>query len=47
MPMYGPLLRLCPPRLANIVLGLWYAVLILLIFFFAFEPQAEFRYMNI
>jgi hypothetical protein len=26
--------------------GLWYAILILLIIIFSFEPQAEFRYIG-
>jgi hypothetical protein len=44
--MYAILRKMCPPLLANVLIGLWYAALLFLVLFFALEQQAEFRYIN-
>jgi hypothetical protein len=33
--------------MARILTGLWFALLIVLVLFFAIEPQGDFRYGNI
>lgn len=42
--MYGLLCRVVPASLAQWLVALAYAVLVLLIFFASFEPVSEFRY---
>jgi hypothetical protein len=42
--VYALLLRVLPPRLAELACAVWYAALLVLIAYFAVEPQAEFRY---
>ena len=44
---YGHLQRHIGPLPAGLLCALWYAVLILLVLNYAFEPQAEFNYLNI
>jgi len=43
---YHFLCRFFPPGVATALTGLWFAILMLLIAVFAFEPQAEFRYIG-
>jgi hypothetical protein len=45
--MYALLLKLFPPRVADIIMVVWYAVLILLVCRWFILPAAEFRYLNI
>ncbi len=45
--LYTQLCSVVSPVAARILTGLWFAVLIVLVLFFLFEPQAEFRYGNI
>lgn len=45
--MYRILLRLLPEALANILLTLWYILIVFLIYLFFSVPQAGFRYINI
>lgn len=43
-----PLLRRYLPRVAaDILIALWYAVLVYLTLYCAFEPQAEFNYLRL
>lgn len=42
--MYGSLLKVLGPRLAPAALGLVYALMICLILYSIFEPQAELKY---
>jgi hypothetical protein len=43
--MYGFLRRYFPGVAADILMALWYVLLILAVLYCAFEPQAEFRYL--
>ena len=43
--MYEFLTSHLPIPIADAVMALWYALLIVLIFYAAFEPQAEFNYL--
>lgn len=43
--MYDWLERRLPPHAAAILLGVWYAILVVLVLYSAFEPQATFRYI--
>lgn len=45
--IYGLLLDVLPRPAANAVCALWYALLIILILYFSFEPRAEFNYLNV
>lgn len=45
--IYCRLRSVLPPWAGNAVCAAWYAILFLLIVFFAFEPTAEFNYLNI
>lgn len=45
--IYHQVSRFAPAPVARIVTALWYAALITLVIFCAFEPQASFRYGNI
>lgn len=45
--MYAFLRRLLPEGPATIVVGLWYALLIVLVLWSLVEPQVEFRYVNL
>ena len=45
--LYAFLIRHVPERAASAITALWFAVLILAVFFAMFEPQADFRYGNI
>lgn len=45
--LYRRLRLLLPPAAANAVCAAWYAMLALLILYLAFEPTAEFNYLNI
>ena len=44
--MYAFLTRYFPPRAADWLMAFWYFALIVLVLYFAFEPQGEFRYLN-
>lgn len=46
MTAYALVKRYAPEPWARILTASWYAILILLIAVFAFEPQAEFRYIG-
>ena len=43
--MYGFLKRHLPGPLADILMAMWYALLILAVLYCVFEPQADFRYL--
>jgi len=43
--MYGFLQRSLPGLMADILMALWYVLLILAVLYCASEPQAEFRYL--
>jgi hypothetical protein len=45
--MYAFLRRQLPAGRATVVLGLWYALLIVLVLWSVVEPQAEFRYVKL
>jgi hypothetical protein len=45
MNLYALLRKYLPARAADILMALWYAVLILVVFYCAFEQQAEFLYL--
>lgn len=45
--MYPFLRRYLPPMIADILMALWYAVLLYLTLYCAFEPQAEFNYLRL
>ena len=44
--MYGLLLKLLPPRIAEIVATVLYTLMILAILYCSLEPQAEFNYLR-
>ncbi|MGA8204230.1 MAG: hypothetical protein WB812_06890 [Woeseiaceae bacterium] len=46
MTAYALFSRYLPEPWPSILTALWYAVLMLLVVVFAFEPQAEFRYIG-
>ena len=43
--MYGFLKRYLPGPMADVLMALWYVLLILTVLYCASEPQAEFRYL--
>jgi hypothetical protein len=43
--MYGLLKRYLPSLVADVLMALWYVLLLLATLYCAFEPQAEFRYL--
>jgi hypothetical protein len=43
--MYGFLRAALPRALADWLMAVWYAILILLVLYCAFEPNAEFNYL--
>jgi hypothetical protein len=43
--MYGFLKRYLTGPAADVLMALWYVLLILAVLYCAFEPQAEFRYL--
>jgi hypothetical protein len=43
--MYGFFKRYLPDPAADVLMALWYVLLILAVLYCAFEPQAEFRYL--
>jgi hypothetical protein len=43
--MYGLLKRYLPVPMANVLMALWYVLLILAVLYCAFEPQAQFQYL--
>jgi hypothetical protein len=45
--MYGFLYRRCPRLVADILIAAWYFLLLLAVFYCAFEPPAEFRYLRL
>ena len=45
--MHKLLSRHMPGWLADLVTAAWYAALIFLVFYLAFEPKAEFNYLNL
>jgi len=45
--MYGWLRARFSRQTADILIALWYALLIMLVLFYAMEPPAVFRYGNI
>jgi hypothetical protein len=45
--MFALLSKRLPPRAAEWLTALWYAVLLLLVLYCAAEPQAEFTYLRL
>lgn len=45
--MYASLRRYLPQIAADLLMALFYALLILTIIYCAFEPQAKFTYLNL
>ena len=45
--MYGFLRRRLPAGPATLVVGIWYALLIVLVLWSVVEPQTEFRYVTL
>lgn len=45
--MYGFLTRHLPSSIAEVLMAVWYVLLILLVLYCAFEPQAEFQYLTL
>lgn len=45
--MYDWLLKVFPPRVATMLLGAWYALLIVLILLLGATPENTIRYMNL
>jgi hypothetical protein len=43
--MYGFLRRYLPGAVADVLMALWYVLLVLAVLYCAFEPQAEFQYL--
>lgn len=43
--MYGFLKRYLPGPMADVLMAIWYELLILAVLYCASEPQAEFRYL--
>jgi hypothetical protein len=43
--MYGLLKCYLPAPVANVLMALWYVLLILAVLYCAFEPQAQFQYL--
>ena len=43
--MYGFFKRYLPGPAADVLMALWYVLLILAVLYCTFEPQAEFRYL--
>ena len=43
--MYGFLTHYLPSPMADVLMALWYVLLILTVLYCASEPQAEFRYL--
>ena len=43
--MYGFLKGYVPGPVADVLMALWYVLLILVVLYCAFEPQAAFRYL--
>jgi hypothetical protein len=43
--MYRFLQRNFRPRVANVLMALWYALLVIAVLYCAFEPQTEFTYL--
>jgi hypothetical protein len=43
--MYGFLKRSLPGPVADVLMALWYVLLLLAVLYCVFEPQAEFRYL--
>jgi hypothetical protein len=43
--MYGFLKHYLPGLLADVLMAVWYVLLILAVLYCAFEPQAEFQYL--
>lgn len=44
--MFPFLCKLFPPRMAELVAALVYSAVIVVTLYFAFEPRAEFTYLN-
>ena len=45
--MYGFLYRRCPRLVADLLIAAWYFLLLLAVFYCAFEPLSEFRYLRL
>lgn len=45
--MYGIFSRCVGPRPAKVFTALVYVIMLLLVLYFAFEPQAEFNYLTL
>ncbi len=45
--IYGHLTRRFGARISSVLCALWYALLIGAVLYYAFEPQAEFNYLNL
>jgi hypothetical protein len=43
--VYGLLKRHLPSPMADVLMAVWYVLLILAVLYCAFEPQAEFQYL--
>jgi hypothetical protein len=43
--MYGFLKRHLPRLMADVLMAVWYVLLILAVLYCAFEPRAEFQYL--
>jgi hypothetical protein len=43
--VYGFLKHYLPGLLADVLMAVWYVLLILAVLYCAFEPQAEFQYL--
>ncbi|HEX2278014.1 MAG TPA: hypothetical protein VHN13_12910 [Candidatus Tectomicrobia bacterium] len=43
--MYGFLKRHLPNPVADVLMAVWYVLLILAVLYCAFEPRAEFQYL--
>jgi hypothetical protein len=43
--MYGFLKRYLPSPLADVLMAMWYVLLILAVLYCSFEPRAEFQYL--
>ena len=45
MNLYGILCKWLRPRVAQVLMGLWYLLLLVLIFLFFFKPPGVFHYL--
>lgn len=45
--MYSFLRKVLPERAANVLIVIWYVILVILIYLLWFVPHGEFRYMKL